>query len=421
MTMRNRKKKNSSSKDKKKDSTARNVGVGGTKLAQNADPETLWQTFYRHPVVRITVGVVVPYAIYIAYLYVRLQKPELLSLWSLRPAVGVPDARQLLIMGSMSSGTTQVAAELSRLLDLEVGHEQADTAWNFVRDGTVSHFHITRYLPLENTTASLLTRVNLAVQLCGDTNTSAAHYKSLENMGFHPFMYQASTCSYRQRGMGDNCWRKECYAAVLREYGCAVRDDCVTPFARSLHQVRNPLRVLESLVVKFCTHVEAAYPVESFRILANATFPEHDFYQYNGTSSYIEALGWYVVLYNQILVKATSAGLIDGVYRVEDVTVCEIADLAGLLDSSTTVYGPNHDRVAAICHGPTPPGVLDQSQNMVNQDRVRLGWGDIRAISSKLEKSLRKLFATLGYDASLESKASLLPSPVSGDDSDVEF
>ena len=45
-----------------------------------------------------------------------------------------------------SSGTSQLAAGL-QALGLEVEHEHSDSRWAFCRDGTVSWFHGTRFLP----------------------------------------------------------------------------------------------------------------------------------------------------------------------------------------------------------------------------------------------------------------------------------
>ena len=49
-------------------------------------------------------------------------------------------ARQLLVVGTMGSGTTATATGLAAL-GLEVKHESSDTLVNLARDGTVSWFH----------------------------------------------------------------------------------------------------------------------------------------------------------------------------------------------------------------------------------------------------------------------------------------
>ena len=58
----------------------------------------------------------------------------------------------------MSSGTTQMAHGLTSKLGLEIGHENSETKWSFVRDGTVSWFHGIRFLPrpgIDDTSASV--------------------------------------------------------------------------------------------------------------------------------------------------------------------------------------------------------------------------------------------------------------------------
>lgn len=81
-----------------------------------------------------------PYALYLVYLYLHLQSGLL------RPVVADAGIRQVLIVGSQSSGTSQLAAGLQEL-GLEVEHEHSDARWAFCRDGTVSWFHGIRFLP----------------------------------------------------------------------------------------------------------------------------------------------------------------------------------------------------------------------------------------------------------------------------------
>lgn len=53
--------------------------------------------------------------------------------------------KQVLILGTLGSGTTYMSRELTRL-HLEVGHESSDSVNEFCRDGTVSWAHGIRYL-----------------------------------------------------------------------------------------------------------------------------------------------------------------------------------------------------------------------------------------------------------------------------------
>ena len=61
---------------------------------------------------------------------------------------------------------------------------------------------------------------------------------------------QTTLCSYRTKW--DVCWKKECYHILLDEWGCSMNDTCDIPFSYNIHQVCNPLRITESIVVKFC-------------------------------------------------------------------------------------------------------------------------------------------------------------------------
>ena len=138
------------------DPTSTNAAAATSTTAPPATPHctddmTLWQVFNQHPLIQVGKFIAIPYLLYLAYYYLQLQHPDYLSkatagIISLRPAVDVSDTRQLLIIASPSSGTAQIKAELEQKLRLEIGHETTDTAWHFVRDGTVSWFHGIRFL-----------------------------------------------------------------------------------------------------------------------------------------------------------------------------------------------------------------------------------------------------------------------------------
>ena len=158
------------------------------KAEEEEDEKTLSQVFFEHPLVVVTPWVLTPYLLYLAYFYVRLQNPEILLPFGiqLRPALAINEVRQALIVGSMSSGTVQVANDLNAHFGLEIGHESSDSQSEFVRDGTVSWFHVIRYLepPKENADA-----IDAYKNLClGFTPL----------MGFHPAMYRRNAgCSQR--------------------------------------------------------------------------------------------------------------------------------------------------------------------------------------------------------------------------------
>ena len=372
--------------------------------------DSAWKVFTGHPLVWAGKFVLIPYFLYIGYYYLRLQRPEYVSLLTgglirLRPAVhGTATPRQLLIVASPGSGTVQMAAELRTKLSLEVGHESADAAWDFTRDGSVSWFHGIRFLPPLQDRDAFIQGLG-ASRMCQDAET-------MGNMGFHPAMYgpPRGRCSYRSKW--DECWKGECYVALLREWGCAASDGwefakgCETKFAKNLHQVRHPVRTLESLAAKFCIGGLEGLVAGPFLTFASLLFPGHDFY----ADSCVEAAGFFVASYLEAMEAARANGTIDAFYRIEDASACDVAEAAGLLSSGATVYAPNHERIATLCdpdhHSPAQEKV-QQKMNQVNKGQVQLDWQDLRGGmhgsrrkkgDRTLEERLRKLCRAFGYD-----------------------
>ena len=234
-------------------------------------------------------------------------------------------------------------------------------------------------------------------------------------------------CSYRDKW--SDCWRKECYLTLIKEWGCATgaegAPDCEINFATTLHQVRNPMRSLESLVVKFCIGGLQGSVADSFLIYASALFPSHNFYE----DSCIEATGHFLAQYQNAMIGARKRGEISGFYRIEDVSACDVAAMAGLLDPTTSVYAPNYDKIAHICdeNSTDSPArqVVEQNENKVNTDIVKLGWKDLRGGAhgsmkkdgdTHLEKRIKSLFKELGYDESLELEEAPYVDPISAED-----
>jgi hypothetical protein len=415
-----------------------------------AEEVSLWTTFSSHPLVQVAAVILPIFFLYHAYYFFILQHPEYLQpVLKLRPSVGLTDERQLLIVGTMSSGTTQVAAELSKNLNLEVAHEASDARWYFCRDGTVSWFHGIRFLeprkPLNRHADKLL-------RFC--TNFTA-------NMGFHPSMYRSTLTCGRNGAAGvaggmtlagwtpastwSPCWAKECFSILSREWGCAARkttttssslSSCETPFRRVLHQVRHPLRTVESLVTKFCVDgVDGAVNPSFVRFMGSL----FDFYDVQ--DSCIEAATKYVLYYTNALLEARKQGRIFAMYRVEDVSPCQIAALAGLVHEDNDekesskfsdlpltqifvsrddiVYEPNLEKLQRICGSRSDAGTattastaaaakekLSSSKYQINQGQLTLNWVDLqgglhgstRPINdTELMVALRKLTMELGY------------------------
>ena len=91
------------------------------RLKTRWDALTTWQGY-----VLTTVVVAGPYAAWVLYLWLRLQSGLL------REVVTPTTPRAVLIVGTQSSGTTQMSRRLASL-GAEVGHETSDCAWNFAR------------------------------------------------------------------------------------------------------------------------------------------------------------------------------------------------------------------------------------------------------------------------------------------------
>lgn len=328
-------------------------------------------------------------------------------------------------MGTISSGTSQVASDLKNNLGLEIGHENAEASWSFVRDGTVSWFHGIRYIPRPGIDdinvksiageESILSFISQVKDLCRDLQPQ---------MGFHPFMFRDGKCSLRQ-SWGD-CWRDECEDIVIQEWGCGLRvrnikkkddnimlhhqrrrDDCPTPFHKVLHQVRHPLHTIESLVAKFCIGGIEGKVQPSFLIFANALFPQHNFSE----MSCIEAAGYYVDEYNSAIGKARVLGMIDGIFQVEKITPCDVAGVAGFMDEGS-VYTPTRDRVLKVCNRESSNSEANQlmksTKNRYNTGLVSLYWNDLlggkhgsrkKVGDQDLQKRIKRLTHDLGYDA----------------------
>ena len=388
---------------KKSDSTKEEQSTSSdqAKPPTTEEEEEHWTTVIREhwmfPIFFISVVILTPYCLYVAYLYLVLQRPELLFFLPLRPAVNETDPRQLLIVGTMSSGTSQVAHDLQKQLQLEVGHENADTAWNFVRDGTVSWFHGIRFLDtFANDDEAFNTRRRSFSTIC---------VKHWQAMGFHPSMYRQGTCSTRSKEWSP-CWMRECLRVLHREWGCGLREDgCVTPFAVALWQTRHPLRTMESLVTKFCIGGLSGKTQPSFVKFAGALFPQHDF----AGMSCVEAAGYYVVEYCHAMLTAMENGAISARYKVEEASPCLIAKLAGFGDPKTAIYPAHTKRLQAICESPNLHSAKEpmlSTKFAVNKGQLTLDWDDLlgdkhgstrKQGDSKLRDLVKNLCQQLDY------------------------
>mmetsp|Transcript_12607 Transcript_12607/g.29046 ORF Transcript_12607/g.29046 Transcript_12607/m.29046 type:complete len:344 (-) Transcript_12607:914-1945(-) len=239
---------------------------------------------------------------------------------------------------------------------LQIGHETSDTIWSFARDGTISWMHGLRFLPGEAPARS--------VEIMCE--------RSRRNMGFHPAMFRPPHrgCSYRTEW--DFCWSDECSDLVRAEWGCAARRACETPYAVSMLQARHPLRTAESLAVKFCEKgtggARFGAPHEHLGAFLSALFPSREESTWRELSCE-ETVGWYWAEYTEAMLRAVDGGLIDAVYKVEDLSPCQVARLAGFTEGSgsAVVHAPSIEAVVSRCglegRGALPSGAVRNQKN----------------------------------------------------------
>ena len=337
-----------------------------------------------------------------------LQRPESLTSWmpsflgiKWRDPVSHTDERQLLIVGTMSSGTRQVTASLQETMGLEVGHEMSDAQSQYVRDGTVSWILGIRFL-FDSSSSSSPPNNNKDViqQLCQQATYA---------VGFHPRMYRGGVCSEQQQW--STCWARECVDILQLEWGCAFNNNnnngCTKfqPFRRSLHQTRQPLAVVNSLVAKFC---QAPDKTAEFVRISSLLFANRNFVKV----SCLEAVAYHVVEYNRALLRAREEGRIHGMYKIEEATPCQVAALGGFNESSL-VYAPNAAKYEAACGPSTTKGAVGHKSMKpnkryeVNKDRVKLTWSDFQGGKhdstrpegdQSLVAELKQLTRDLGYE-----------------------
>ncbi|KAL3806401.1 hypothetical protein ACHAXA_000687 [Cyclostephanos tholiformis] len=393
---------------------------------RRVDDMTMIEVLTDHPLIRYGKFVFVPTALYYCYLYVRLRRPEYASyatfgLVNLRPAMrGYDTPRQFLVVSSPMSMTHLTSGALRDVLRLEVGHETTtDASWAFVRDGSTSWMHGIRYMNRPNNDDGELVRS--VSRICNAERDAHIHMGN-----FHPRFFGPSRLNCKGDGW-DTCWRNECFLALLDEWGCGASTTvknkneggggCRIVFARSIHQVRNPMHVLEDLVSAHCVGGLEGVVAEPFLLYASALFPDHDYY----VDSCIEATGTFLVSYLEAMMDARQRGDIDAYYRIENSSVCDVARAAGLMSPDTTVYMPNHVRIDRICDGDdendgTGPSLarkemmssVEYSDEMTNSGhRTRLGWNDLRGgmYSSKrdkgdktLQRRFKNMFKAFIYD-----------------------
>jgi hypothetical protein len=368
------------------------------------DNETLAQTFFKHPLIRVVPFILIPYVLYNVIYFLSLSRPDIITqatfgLVKLRPALQPQQEHQVLIVGSEVTENRHVMTGLARSLKLEIFHEAVDAQNYFCRDGSVSWFQIMRFLePLEESSEFGLDSIN---ELCLTRTESLVGF-------FHPKHYDYSKCSAREKW--SKCWAKECLQIVTSEWGCAWKEDasCTPPFARVLHQVRHPIRTIETLNATFCEKEDLMVP---FVRLVSTWFPNLNW----DKLSCLEAMSWYVVQFHKTMLKAREAGLVHDMFQVENTSPCEVASQAGFLEGFSAAYEPNPTRLAKLCQDETNTEAqvqntfskIKEKNDGKQQEEDKLTFEDFQGgkhgsqrgpADTSLEDEVRKLVKKLGYD-----------------------
>jgi hypothetical protein len=348
--------------------------------------QTAWDVIRRHPLFWALILLGFPYLLFVGWRWVVLQHPFLTGM---RPAVGMNDTRQVLIIGSMSSGTSSIAQALREDVGIEVGHEDSDTLWTFVRDGTVSWFHGIRYWKHpENRSAS-----HVVSDLC---RMAWRFRNSKSNYGFGPTLFGTPeyNCSLIHPKF-NQCFHHACSKALTREYGCALtttpnnRDSCNPPFQTTLLQTREPWKIVQSLAAKYCLDSGkiAPKPPTTLWFLLNAMGLVKN-------EDCVQQMILYVTgFYNTILDNKPDIIF----YPIESTTPCEVALMAGLGNVTATVYGPNHNIVVEMCQKNSDEAIIKTPRaNVINHGRISLQ--DVLPYATPgLEDDIKALYQRLGY------------------------
>lgn len=420
-----------------------------------------WNRLYSHSAVWVLILIAIPFLLNLGWRKMILQ-----TNMSSRPPVGRRDERQVLILGSMmsfgghskssrNSYENNMATNLRRDFGLEIGYEDSDSSWNFVRDGTASWIHGLRYFERQGGNPNNKKGVK-SHEMGGESAFQqrirylcrlkfALTYDSRDRYGFEQSVFgddsEFNDCSAFNPD-SRRCQLPVCEETLKKEYGCALRSygeedeqSCdMMPFRTTLLQTRQPWHIVRSLVERYCwkknsvqenmpssledllTALELIPPfdpsndktIDSSEMDKNSSnaIPTVD----HCVNQFIDYVAEY---YNTVLDKSTNMAVASGsnivkTYKIEETSPCEVAELSGLFDAETTVYPPNHEKVKRKC-----AIVVDSSTsssttaNLLFEDDE-----DMEVISVKRDlvphatpehlKRIRKLFLRLGYEYSEE-------------------
>eukprot|EP00512_Aurantiochytrium_limacinum_P013417 CAMPEP_0171568922 /NCGR_PEP_ID=MMETSP0961-20121227/2050_1 /TAXON_ID=87120 /ORGANISM="Aurantiochytrium limacinum, Strain ATCCMYA-1381" /LENGTH=407 /DNA_ID=CAMNT_0012123139 /DNA_START=15 /DNA_END=1238 /DNA_ORIENTATION=- len=366
------------------------------KAEETKNSDSIWShdfpRFIRNSVI-ICVVVVGPYAIYSAYMWIML------SSGLVRPVVRLEDPRQMLVIGTQSSGTMHTAESLNDL-GIEVAHETADSENHFARDGTVGWAQGIWFLSNKSERDS---RLNIAA-LCTKPLLRIMHSTQFE---------PSSECSYRVQW--DQCWKAECEDVFTRHFGCYPH--CTHPpgFGRVMLQVRHPINTVASLVVKYCTDAKPGtlpHPLKMATL--DGIMADMNWQDMRGGCK--EVFGWYWVEYNRRVLAAFNNEVSPSFtwFRVEDTSACEVAKLAGFLSpipgGNDLTYGPTRDNARKACTGKVelisdsdsaqhakPAKIRSHGDvNRGNKGYLNLTWSDFDDLPD-LKEAMSELAGSFGY------------------------
>ncbi|CAJ1926439.1 unnamed protein product [Cylindrotheca closterium] len=354
--------------------------------------QTIWETIRRHPLFWGFVLLGIPYGSYLIFRWVVLQHPFLSSM---RPPVALSDERQVLILGSMSSGTSSIAADLRGHQILEVGHEDTDATWKFVRDGTVSWFHGIRFI----STTDDADKVIRIAKTCAVSWLITS--KSISgNHGFGPTLFgnPEYECSFWNPYFR-KCYLSSCHKALLREFGCALEPEgCQTPYKKTLLQTREPWKIITSLSAKYCYKNgkidDSAYPETLQRLLSSVGWVSANDPPLSCPTQMME----YVVSYYSTILEASKSIDIT-VYPIENASLCDVARMAGLDSPETTIWQDNHHKYQSMCNGEDIEGTETTPRAKSNEiNKGRVSKEDLQPYATPaLLKQIDKLHSKLGY------------------------
>jgi hypothetical protein len=248
-----------------------------------------------------------------------------------RAALPLSAERQLLIVGTMGSGTTQMSHDLSSL-GLEFAHESSDSRETRCRDGTVSWAHGLQYLELEPAAV----RSAAVGRLCSKPRFAVWSSSFYDGSRGHD---GGRACLRAPGHYWDACWADECKRVASQELGCALNSSnqrCTSPFAHTLLQVRHPLKTIGTLVAAFCNGSDTADLARASTQLdtIDALLPPPNasvapLVKASGGGQCSLRFGWYWVQYIKMMLPH-----VENWYRVEDTPPCKVLMLGGVFQDN---------------------------------------------------------------------------------------